>query len=442
MSHPRYRIWLACSALASWCCSAHTEPDAAADVAEEVASDVGEDTRIPDVAREFDSSADALDAPDTEGDAPDGPSDGWQFIAGERCRFQRAIEPADAYRIEWASCPDELACRVQVLDDRYSGDILPTQMGQRLPRTRPVIGFRTFEEGRPLGDTQTIMVVSDLDGPPHLVWRSPRQSEVGAICLVGRAGSNGEYAGIELYYPDNTSDFYHAALNELNEMDTPIAHFEPGDQLGSGAQRLTVSSTHVLAKMSSLVWVMNEEGMVRRGGRRDSAGAPHAFGIGTSILGDRIIGGLDGWYVATFDTIDGPPTYLHERTTLRSTIYATTGDGEHIVWVQQTPDAPLELWASPFATTPEDMDAQVVAELETFRLPILGDGHAAILEDPNVLVVNLETGLRTTLPPPEGHVFWTDIAAVSSDELVAVVSRRGERRARYIRYDLRRATFE
>lgn len=426
------------------CCTAPGVEDGGTDTAaRDVSDDVAQEDTQTDTPEDTTTEG-PLDQGDTAHDISIDRSDatvetGWERIGDGRCPFERALDPGTAYRMEWEPCPSADGCQWQVLDARFSGDILPKRPGQRLPGMAPILAFIAFEPDLTIAASRVVTIIATLDGETHVVLRQPPSR---ADCLIATVGSNGEHGAYELYYPDNTSDFYHAPLDELNEATTPIGHFEPGDQLGTGAQRLTVSSTHVLAQMASLIWVMDGERMVRRGGPLDLDGATHAFGSNTSILGDRIVGGLDGWFVGTFDRVDGPPIYLHERTTLRSTIHATTGDGEHWVWVEQKPEAPLELWASPFATTPEGMDAQRIAELETFRLPILGDGRAAILEDPNVLVVDLETGERTRLAPPEGHVFWTDVAAVSRDELIAVVSRRGERRARYIRYDLTRATFE
>ena len=296
-----------------------------------------------------------------------------------------------------------------------------------------------------IGGVHTV-VMAQPDGPVLGSWRNPRRAEIdGQACFVGAVGSNGVQASVGFIYPDLSSDFLRAPLADIGQAHEPFGRlFNESEQLSTGAQRLAVSDSHLVAHMGALIWVFGPNAeRTRRGGPNDMAGAPWLFSSTVALVGDRIIGTLGSWQIGTFEHPAAEPTILYDRPNENTRLLYFTDDGIDMVWVEHdfVTDR-YELWSSPHALTPEGMQPRLVYEMEEAGWPILGDGLAAMQQGRSLLIVDLADGRTRRCVPPFNQGFHHRLQALTPDELIGYAIVRPDTRQRYVRIDLSALPYE
>lgn len=425
-------------------CGGNPAPDAGADAGDAGALETGpSDAGRPDNgagdAAAGDSSA--VDASAPAWYRPDGLPDGCEVLA--------AADPRGLRPVVFEPCPDRPGCRWL----RYEGFVEPDEI------FRVGFGAGSVNEGmgtipmRFIGTAHHDELVVREDGSITVALRTPRESR----CILGELTTRGERsAGVIVdLVSDSGSDSYvwTCPLHPLPGRCRAIARWGVDELHGNLAQDIYAAETHIAVHTTpaQTAWRVEWDGSGR---------IPVGGWEVDRILGEPTAAARD----ATFYTLFGsrnvigvsvgaapgepPGRPLVDDPSFDALIPLT--DGTDLVWYQGYGRRDVndfdrvEVWTSPFATTPDALAPRRMTVALLRRSGSLdarmGYGRFAHREGDVIAVYDLADGARHEIGPPEGEIWSGGIIYLGPEEIAVASGLPGarygaQRTVMLIRYD-------
>jgi hypothetical protein len=333
----------------------------------EAGSDAGRDAAAArDAGR--DAGADA-GLPDDGGDPSVDVEPGWVRLEGfaDRCRFERATNPAPLLEVRWEPCPfDATGCVYLAWDERFARRVV----GEGTSDHDGTKGYFVVTELRDPGGPEAIQVVADTDGRVYAAWRAVtvasdsaclRRTAVGGGRVVHIAEGLGPRPGTELLYGphriywsdlESASDGEHLALAMGDSIVPP----------GNSVDHIQTSESLIALRFNGTTQVMlyDGEGWVLHGGIH----GPYGLAVRPRVVGRDAFwtAHVDGTRRVMTASMTGEPIALYEDELMK-----VGADGSALVWerIVEREDVvgtilATELWTSPLTTDPSAIRARQV----------------------------------------------------------------------------------
>ncbi len=344
------RGWPLCALLA---CSGPGPEDGGADASLDAGRDGGRDAG-------YDAGRDAgYDA---------GPNDpGWQpWVTLEACSYERASNPEGVLRVDWAPCPEHLG-----LDDCTA----PTRAGllASFGWFDAGTGYYRVTENGP--GNLTMRILLSVDGRTLAAWRYVRRYD-NAACALDMGIGDGHVAIVPGYFDGDDASrhveqVFYGPIDQLNELDAPVATISPGVQ----PQHVAVSS-EVVAFWTGY-WAIGVDPVTGDSTRLNEAlpGTPQ----NVQVVGARVF--WEDWAdlvrIAVGD-MSTPASILHRADPGDVKQFHT--DGVTLTWLEgfdRRPDGiydRLELWAAPYTDDAAALAPRMVRRMELHNSAAYGGG--------------------------------------------------------------------